>query len=436
MARGTCGDLAYLDSPLATMSWPVRIRFDRPSGPLNFSQTAGHSETTMHRHLHRRWQRLLGPTALLACWLTAAMAWADSPLVRLPSPLQAQPSREHAARAWSSSAATSTGHPVYATDDGAFAFEYGPDANVDWPIASDAATARGTSQTSAYVASSEPALDFNLEPEAPVETERMQTAPADIQRGFLQQIRWTNTYLAGGGADGMGMYDTSLQGTVAFPFFTTDAPMLITPGFTTRFLDGPQTIDMPARLYDAFVEIRHIRWLTPTLATDLAVTPGYYGDYEQDLSEAFRLTGRGLVLYDISPDAKLIAGVAYLNRDNLKLLPVGGLIWNPTEVTKFELIMPQPRIARRFNCCGPVEWWGYLAGEFGGGVWAIERQDGSGDRVTYNDLRFMLGIERKNARGNSVRLEAGYVFDRELVYLDGTTVDLDDTVMARGILAY
>ena len=388
-----------------------------------------------------RWHSTCWPTAWLACWLIPSIVSGQGPVVvRLPTPAStAEPvnndSPMFVAQHWPRTSEVAAGTAM-ATDlrrvpptHSSFFDQPMSPAESGWLTAADATSDRPALATS-YFTSPEPTLDFNLEPEAPVEIDDPYTASAR-QRGFLQQIRWTNTYLAGGGGDGLGMYSSGLQGTVAFPFFTTDAPMLITPGFTAHFLDGPGTIDMPARLYDSYVEIRHIRWFTPTFATDLAVTPGYYGDYELDQGDSFRLTGRGLALIDISPSAKLIAGVAYLNRDNLKLLPVGGLIWNPTDITKFELILPQPRIARRLNCCGPVEWWGYVAGEFGGGVWAIERQDGAGDRVTYNDLRFMFGIERKNAFGNSVRLEVGYVFDRELVYLNGTKVDLNDTAMAR-----
>ncbi len=88
---------------------------------------------------------------------------------------------------------------------------------------------------------------------------------------------------------------------------------------------------------------------------------------------------------------------------------------------------------------GASQWWVYVAGEYGGGRWTIERDPagaalGAADDIDYNDLRVIFGFEwetQTQARGH---VEVGYVFDREILY-DTTMLPaklkLDDSLMIR-----
>ena len=60
----------------------------------------------------------------------------------------------------------------------------------------------------------------------------------------------------------------------------------------------------------------------------------------------------------------------------------------------------------------------YVAGELGGGTWAIERVDDSNDNATYRDLRLTLGVMDFGDDSHSV-LELGWAFDRQLEYRSG-----------------
>ena len=113
------------------------------------------------------------------------------------------------------------------------------------------------------------------------------------------------------------------------------------------------------------------------------------------------------------------------------------LIWTPSDAIKLELVAPRPRIARRITYAGDVEDWLYLAGEFGGGTWAIRRASGVDDLVTYRDWRIVLGIERKALHALDARLEVGYVFARQIEFA-GPTADLTpgDTLMLRSVVTY
>ncbi len=101
------------------------------------------------------------------------------------------------------------------------------------------------------------------------------------------------------------------------------------------------------------------------------------------------------------------------------LLPVVGLIWTPRDEVRWELIFPRPRIMWRWGCQGWTEDWLYLAGEFGGGSWAVQRS-GVPDQITVRDYRVLLGLERKSPSGAGRRIEFGYVFGRVVEFTSAT----------------
>ena len=118
------------------------------------------------------------------------------------------------------------------------------------------------------------------------------------------------------------------------------------------------------------------------------------------------------------------------------MLPIGGVIIEPSPDVRWELIVPRPRIAWRLPSSRPNngdERWFYIAGEFGGGVWSIERPvSQTVDLLTTSDYRVMIGYERKITGGLTRRFELGYVFGRELEFKSPTPeVTLDDTLFVR-----
>jgi hypothetical protein len=228
---------------------------------------------------------------------------------------------------------------------------------------------------------------------------------------------------------------------LGFPFTRRDTPLLVTPQFNVQFLENSAALDIPSTLYGAGVDFRHMRkfgggpW-----AMDVATTVGYYSDFDQSSSDAIRVSGRGLAVYESAPSTKWIFGVAYLNRAGASVLPVAGAIWEPTPTSRLEAIFPRPRFLWQTagSQPGSDERWLYMGGEFGGGVWSITRPStGDLDVLNYSDLRLLAGYERKIIGGLSTRLEGGYVFSRELEYDSATPdVSLDDTVFVRAGVTY
>jgi hypothetical protein len=262
-------------------------------------------------------------------------------------------------------------------------------------------------------------------------------APAGQVTRFLQQVKFRETWLwANGGDQKLGVNDIETSATFAFPFrfFTqqaavNQAPLLVTPGFSLHLWDGPAvpsvpmvpTADMPGQTYDAYLDTAWQPEFNPQFAADLAIRVGVYSDFQKINSRSLRITGRGLGVYTINPQMRIAAGVVYLDRQKVKLLPAGGLIWTPNEDRRYHILFPNPKAAGRvtWQYFGSADVWWYVLGEYGGGSWTIERADGKSDVVDYNDLRVMLGLEWETPRGLKGDVGIGFVWDRELLYRSG-----------------
>jgi hypothetical protein len=266
--------------------------------------------------------------------------------------------------------------------------------------------------------------------------------PPGAKPGPLQQAITTVTELPRLSADGLGLttIDTSL--TIGMPAPTVESPLLVTPGFGATFVDevaGPSDPGLPAQLYESWLQARWLSKLGERFGVDLAVAPGWYSDFVNDTPEAFRITGHGFGAWEARKDLRVVAGVIYLDRYDVNLLPAGGLLWTPSEAQRHEIIFPRPRFAWRVAEGRRAAQWVYVAGEFGGNQWAVRRDSGANDVVVYHDYRLIAGWERRPADlGANWRIEAGWVTGRLVEYYLTDTGDYrpDDTFLVRGGLWY
>lgn len=193
-------------------------------------------------------------------------------------------------------------------------------------------------------------------------------------------------------------------------------PVGLVGGMNFHFLDGPVQTDMPPRLFDFLLGYQRREWIRPNVGWDFAFRVGAFSDFEGSAKEGIRFPSHLVTYWRVTPTTQAIAGVDYLDWDDLPLLPVFGLIWTPHDDFRLDLTFPRPRAALRIM---ETSSWIYLAGEPSGGTWAIERGNTTDDNVTYRDQRFLFGIEKVDADGSSNALELGYVFDRRLRYRSG-----------------
>jgi hypothetical protein len=278
------------------------------------------------------------------------------------------------------------------------------------------------------------------------------TLPPALAQGyrFIQDVSIDYHWFAGHGSnpDQLGINDIDCQVTFALPmpFFTQqqqaspqqqpqESMLLITPGFAFHFWDGPASTpengfaDMPARTYDAYLKAAWNPVFVPgAFSAELEASIGLYTDFTTITNQSIRLKGKAMAVIGI-PETHLTMklGVWYIDRGLVKLLPAGGFVWKPSPYTQFDILFPNPRFKQMlYTTAGGTEWWWYLTGEYGGGVWTIKRsadaplpEQGKIDLVDYNDIRFALGIDFKCPAGQTGFFEGGYAFDRELVYASG-----------------
>ena len=212
-----------------------------------------------------------------------------------------------------------------------------------------------------------PAPGVPLEPEITFE---------GMQR-FLKELSVDYTWMAGNGGNQFGENDIELTSTFAIPIYNPQTPLLVTPGFAMNFLNGPVT--SATRLWGCRaactmpISIRPgTRQATPWLGADLAFRLGVYSDFTEVTSESIRYTGNALAVLTLTPCIQLKAGMVYLDRVLIKMLPSGGLVWTPNPDVRFEILFPNPRIMKRLATVGTTDWWLYGRGEYGGDSWTVK----------------------------------------------------------------
>ena len=132
----------------------------------------------------------------------------------------------------------------------------------------------------------------------------------------------------------------------------------VTPGFTFNFLNGPgarfftddmgmprRTVSLPSKLYSAYIDGAWAPQLTRQFYADLNFRAGVYSDLKKVSSESVRFTGRGLGVLQLTPTVAMKAGIEYLDRYQVKILPAGGFLWEPDENTRFDFYFPRPKFS-------------------------------------------------------------------------------------------
>ena len=198
-------------------------------------------------------------------------------------------------------------------------------------------------------------------------------------------------------------------------------------GAGVHFLSGPDQTDMPARTYDFSLAYQARQRLGP-LALNVSAAVLAAADFKGSAREGILFPSHAVGYLNVDPETALVLGVDFLDRGNVKLLPVAGLTWVPTPEMRFEAVFPRPRAVFQLSDSYRL----YLSGELGGDSWAIERVAGCGDLATYRDLRLCIGLERAQDDNAWTAFEIGYLFDRRLDFASSNgDMRLDDAVMFR-----
>jgi hypothetical protein len=286
---------------------------------------------------------------------------------------------------------------------------------------------------------------------------------------FLQHVDLDYHWFAGHNGqtvhEELGINDVELSATFAFPLFKNAAtPLLITPGFAVHYWEGPLSPppppppapmpdvppDLPAQTYDAYLDVAWNPQINAWLGAELDFRIGVYSDFNNVTTKAVRFPSKGLFVLSLSPSVKIKAGVWYLDRNVVKILPAGGICWTPNPDVYFNILFPNPKIAKRLTTWGNTDWWLYASGDYGGGKWQITRQNGLDpnpympdtngmlDTFDYNDIRVAVGLEFHTPGQLHGLFEVGGAFQREVIYESYLPHAYypNNTVFARAGLSY
>ncbi len=290
---------------------------------------------------------------------------------------------------------------------------------------------------------------------------------------FLQNIRFSDDLLFGDSAEAhdMRINDALATTTIAFPnFFWTGQPWFLSPGFAYHAWSGPfgtwnapagwgaadVSLDLPEEAFSAFLDVGWRSSPDRAFGAELGGRIGVYSDFSGVEGDSVRPMGLALLRYNLTPTLAVKAGVSYLNRADVKLLPAGGIVWTPNPRWKLDIFFPQPKLSSYLTTLGNYDLWWYVTGEYGGGVWTPEVavRDAANPAVVLwrgrtltdiNDLRVSLGIElgppiTGGIGQRGLFFEVGYVFDRKMYLavpaMPDLELSLNDTWMLRGGFAF
>jgi len=200
-------------------------------------------------------------------------------------------------------------------------------------------------------------------------------------------------------------------------------------GLKFHFLAGPARTDMPPRVFDFSVGYQRREQLGD-FGYDVAAAVLASSDFEGSSRDGIRFPCHAVGYLHVDATTEIVFGVDYLDRGDIKLLPVAGLIVLSHPDMRLELVFPNPRVVFQLTDKHRLS----VGGELGGGSWAVERVSRVDDLATYRDLRLRVGVERVEDDGHWSAFEIAYLFDRNLEYSSGNgDYGVRDTVMLRWI---
>jgi hypothetical protein len=247
---------------------------------------------------------------------------------------------------------------------------------------------------------------------------------------FGYNVRRSKSDWIPGGGDHFGMF--TMESLPSLPQGNTWG---LVSGMGFHFLGGPVRTDMPPRLFDFQIGAQVRRPYSDDFRYDVKFCVGAFSDFEGSARQGIRYPGHAVGYYRWLPGCELAFGIDYLDRDDIMMLPVVGLILTPRDDLRLELVFPRPSIEWRISPKSSV----YVMGELGGGIWAIERVPAAVDDVaTYRDLKLLFGFSSRDDDDGSVGgIEIGYVFGRELSYRSGIgNYSLGDAILIRSTTRY
>lgn len=243
---------------------------------------------------------------------------------------------------------------------------------------------------------------------------------------IVQRLRFRHSWIYDSNSvNGVEINMTDVALAFAWPsFLWSQQPLYIAPAFSVNTFSGPEAstgADLPGSTYGASLDFSWRSNPDQIIGAELLFSVGSFSEWNLARSDGILFRGRGLGVVRLTPTTTFKLGIIYYDRVDIKMLPAFGVFCRPNPGTKIDLFFPEPRYARYLATIGTHDVWWYLEGEYGGGSWTIDRDDGREDQFDYNDIRFRGGwewgpTERMRAGQRSWFFDLGVAFERQIVY--------------------
>ena len=231
--------------------------------------------------------------------------------------------------------------------------------------------------------------------------------------GWRMEASWL-----GGQDDDLGI--ASAHGSLALGLPKIKG-VTVRPRVAAYWLDGPTSTDLPSRLFDGEIEGVWMHRFNDRFRAHASVVAGVYSDLDtgSGMMDAFRLSGSGIGAIEVHPDLQVVLGAAYFNLGSVWLWPVAGVVWQPNDCWRLELIFPEGRVSCMTEKNEAYTERLFVGARFFGRTWQVTRTTGMRELVTYQDWRVMGGVERYYLWGVTTFIQGGLSFGRKLEYRTG-----------------
>lgn len=205
------------------------------------------------------------------------------------------------------------------------------------------------------------------------------------------------------------------------PYTSRDTDVGLGAAFNLHWLSGPVTPDVSPRLYDAVISYQVRGPFSSHFSYDAAVSVGVFSDFAGSARNGVRFPAHAVGMVHLDPRVDLVFGIDYLDRDDIKLLPVLGVsireFLSPN--IRLDLVFPRPRIDLALDAEHRI----YLAGSLGGGTWDFRTATHTRELLTYRDYRVVVGFEFVGPLEHLSSVELGYAFSRQVSFAEAATTE-------------
>lgn len=202
-------------------------------------------------------------------------------------------------------------------------------------------------------------------------------------------------------------------------------PPMVSVGFNHTDLNFADDFGLPSDLYEASIGVSGVRKLGDRWAVRSIIGVDFATDGENRSSDAWRFRGGAFAIWDANPQLKLSFGAIALGRDDLPVVPALGAIWVPTPRSRWDLILPKPRLSYLLTDDGQRQNWIYTGVGLDGNTWGYETNAGVDQQLSYGDWRVFVGWEARPSAPVNAPFVLGRKYDAEIGYAFSRDLELD-----------